>query len=226
MAGAIAAHRNMLGTAPRVGLLTVRAFSANVNSAQGTTFNILKGIDWAAGQQVHPPPDRCFASVSGWAFRLRVVPLNGNRREYPLPASRGWSASSPRPCRQAGFRCCRCKRSAAQSLSWPAQSKVVPSVSSRVVRRFSVPGFQLTRGRDGTRGCAPAARGVSHATVRRNDAAIDGAPQTDRRRRGIERASLRSGAARWSLITTGRCPPARAKLNQRLTGWIALCRSS
>jgi subtilisin family serine protease len=36
MAGAIAAHRNMLGTAPRVGLLTVRAFSANVNSAQGT----------------------------------------------------------------------------------------------------------------------------------------------------------------------------------------------
>jgi hypothetical protein len=36
MAGAIAAHRNMLGTAPQVRLLTVRAFSANVNSAQGT----------------------------------------------------------------------------------------------------------------------------------------------------------------------------------------------
>ena len=51
MAGAIAAHRNMLGTAPRVGLLTVRAFSANVNSAQGTTFNILKGIDWAADER-------------------------------------------------------------------------------------------------------------------------------------------------------------------------------
>jgi subtilisin family serine protease len=50
MAGAIAAHRNMLGTAPRVGLLTVRAFSANANSADGTTFNILKGLDWAADE--------------------------------------------------------------------------------------------------------------------------------------------------------------------------------
>jgi subtilisin family serine protease len=50
MAGAIAARRLMLGTAPRVGLLTVRAFSTKANSAEGTTFNILKGLDWAAGQ--------------------------------------------------------------------------------------------------------------------------------------------------------------------------------
>jgi hypothetical protein len=50
MAGAIAAHRTMLGTAPRVGLLTVRAFSATASSAEGTTFNILKGLDWAADQ--------------------------------------------------------------------------------------------------------------------------------------------------------------------------------
>jgi subtilisin family serine protease len=50
MAGAIAAHRTMLGTAPRVGLLTVRAFSSRANSAEGTTFNILKGLDWAAAQ--------------------------------------------------------------------------------------------------------------------------------------------------------------------------------
>jgi subtilase family protein len=47
MAGAIAAHRSMLGTAPRVGLLTVRAFSVRPNSADGTTFNIIKGLDWA-----------------------------------------------------------------------------------------------------------------------------------------------------------------------------------
>ena len=40
----------MLGTAPRVGLLTVRAFSTRANSAEGTTFNILKGLDWAATQ--------------------------------------------------------------------------------------------------------------------------------------------------------------------------------
>src|SRR5262245_31407069 len=47
MAGAIAAHRSMLGTAPRVGLLTVRAFSTRSNSADATTFNIIKGLDWA-----------------------------------------------------------------------------------------------------------------------------------------------------------------------------------
>jgi subtilisin family serine protease len=47
MAGAIAAHRSMLGTAPRVGLLTVRAFSTRSNSADGTTFNIIRGLDWA-----------------------------------------------------------------------------------------------------------------------------------------------------------------------------------
>src|SRR5262249_43275011 len=47
MAGAIAAHRSMLGTAPRVGLLTVRAFSSRPNSADRTTFNIIKGLDWA-----------------------------------------------------------------------------------------------------------------------------------------------------------------------------------
>ena len=47
MAGAIAAHRSMLGTAPRVGLLTVRAFSTRAASADGTTFNIIRGLDWA-----------------------------------------------------------------------------------------------------------------------------------------------------------------------------------
>jgi subtilisin family serine protease len=50
MAGAIAAHRTMLGTAPRVGLLTVRAFGTRANNVEGTTFNILKGLDWAAAQ--------------------------------------------------------------------------------------------------------------------------------------------------------------------------------
>jgi subtilisin family serine protease len=48
MAGAIAARRTVLSTAPRVGLLTVRAFSMKPNSAEGTTFNIIKGLDWAA----------------------------------------------------------------------------------------------------------------------------------------------------------------------------------
>ncbi len=50
MAGAIGARHNMLGTAPGVGLLTVRAFGGRADGAEGTTYNILKGLDWAAAQ--------------------------------------------------------------------------------------------------------------------------------------------------------------------------------
>jgi subtilisin family serine protease len=50
MAGAIAAHSKLVGVAPKVSLLAVRAFSGGPASAQGTTFHILKGLDWAAGQ--------------------------------------------------------------------------------------------------------------------------------------------------------------------------------
>jgi subtilisin family serine protease len=39
-----------LGAAPSVNLLAVRAFGAAAVGADGTTFNILKGLDWAAGQ--------------------------------------------------------------------------------------------------------------------------------------------------------------------------------
>jgi subtilisin family serine protease len=48
MAGAIAARRTLQGVAPRVGLLTVRAFSTKSGGHEGTTFNILRGLDWAA----------------------------------------------------------------------------------------------------------------------------------------------------------------------------------
>ena len=50
MAGAIAARRTVLGTAPQVGLLTVNAFTTSAREAEGTTFSILKGLDWAATQ--------------------------------------------------------------------------------------------------------------------------------------------------------------------------------
>jgi hypothetical protein len=50
MAGAIAAHAKLLGVAPKVKLLAARAFSDEKESAQGTTFNILKSLDWAAGK--------------------------------------------------------------------------------------------------------------------------------------------------------------------------------
>ena len=50
MAGAIAAHAKLLGVAPKVKLLAVRAFTGEKESAQSTTFNILKGLDWAASK--------------------------------------------------------------------------------------------------------------------------------------------------------------------------------
>ena len=50
MAGAIAAHSKLIGVAPKVRLLAVRAFSGTSEGAQGTTFNILKGLDWAASR--------------------------------------------------------------------------------------------------------------------------------------------------------------------------------
>jgi hypothetical protein len=52
MAGAVAAHGRLTGVAPRARLLAVRAFGSRAASADGTTFNVLKGIDWAAGEGV------------------------------------------------------------------------------------------------------------------------------------------------------------------------------
>jgi subtilisin family serine protease len=48
MAGAIAARGNLMGSAPKARLLTVRAFGPHSAGAQGTTFDIVKGLDWAA----------------------------------------------------------------------------------------------------------------------------------------------------------------------------------
>jgi subtilisin family serine protease len=48
MAGAIAARRTLVSAAPRVSLLTVHAFGVRAEGAQGTTFDIVKGLDWAA----------------------------------------------------------------------------------------------------------------------------------------------------------------------------------
>ena len=48
MAGAIAARQRLLGTAPAARLLAVHAFSTSAATAESTTFNILKGINWSA----------------------------------------------------------------------------------------------------------------------------------------------------------------------------------
>jgi filamentous hemagglutinin family protein len=52
MAGAIAAHRRLMGIAPAARIYAIHAFSSGAASADSTTFNILKGLDWAAGKGV------------------------------------------------------------------------------------------------------------------------------------------------------------------------------
>jgi subtilisin family serine protease len=48
IAGLIAAHGKLMGAAPGAPILAIRAFDGTGASAKGTTFNILKGLDWAA----------------------------------------------------------------------------------------------------------------------------------------------------------------------------------
>jgi subtilisin family serine protease len=50
MAGAIASHRRLLGVAPRAKLLAVRAFGIDEKGAQGSSLNIVKGLEWAVQQ--------------------------------------------------------------------------------------------------------------------------------------------------------------------------------
>jgi hypothetical protein len=47
IAGLIAAHGRLMGAAPRARILAIRAFDPAGVSAEGSTFNILKGLDWA-----------------------------------------------------------------------------------------------------------------------------------------------------------------------------------
>jgi filamentous hemagglutinin family protein len=52
MAGAIAAHQRLMGIAPAARLYAIHAFSSGPSSADSTTFNILKGLDWASTKGV------------------------------------------------------------------------------------------------------------------------------------------------------------------------------
>jgi hypothetical protein len=52
MAGAIGSHHRLMGIAPSARLYAIRAFSGKASSAESTTFNILKGLDWAVSHEV------------------------------------------------------------------------------------------------------------------------------------------------------------------------------
>ena len=47
IAGVIAADMRLTGVAPRARILAVRAFDPSGGTAEGTTFNILKGLEWS-----------------------------------------------------------------------------------------------------------------------------------------------------------------------------------
>ena len=53
IAGAIAAHSRLMGVAPSAKILAIRAFGESKGSAEGTTFNILKSINWAVEKNAH-----------------------------------------------------------------------------------------------------------------------------------------------------------------------------
>jgi Subtilase family len=52
MAGAIASHRKLMGVAPAARIYAIHAFSSGAASSESTTFNILKGLEWAASKGV------------------------------------------------------------------------------------------------------------------------------------------------------------------------------
>jgi subtilisin family serine protease len=95
MAGAIAAHGKLTGVAPKVRLLAVRAFAGEGASAQGTTFNVLKGLDWAAGRNARivnmsfaGPPDAMLREMLAKAYQRGMVLIaavgNAGARSPPL----------------------------------------------------------------------------------------------------------------------------------------------
>jgi subtilisin family serine protease len=48
VAGAIAAHARLMGSAPAARILAIRAFGSSPNGAESTSFIVLKGLDYAA----------------------------------------------------------------------------------------------------------------------------------------------------------------------------------
>src|SRR5207237_923530 len=95
MAGAIASHRKLMGVAPQVKILAVRAFGASSASVEATTYNILKGLEWSAVQGARvvnmsfagpsdPTLHEAFAKAHGKGIVLVAAAGNAGPKSPPL----------------------------------------------------------------------------------------------------------------------------------------------
>jgi hypothetical protein len=100
IAGAIAAHAKLVGVAPKVRLFLARVFSGNGEIAQATTFNILKGIDWAASQNVRVV-NMSFAGPSD--PMMRDMLRKAHARGMVLVAAVGNGGARARPLYPAAY---------------------------------------------------------------------------------------------------------------------------
>jgi subtilisin family serine protease len=95
MAAAIAARGHLLGTAPAVKILAVQAFTTNGATSNGTTFSLLKAIDWAGNSAARiinmsfaGPPDpqmqAMLAAARAKGIALIAAAGNAGPRSPPL----------------------------------------------------------------------------------------------------------------------------------------------
>ena len=95
MAGAIASHKKLMGTAPGARILAIRAFGTGSGGAQGTTMQIVKGLDWAIGQGAKivnmsfagpkdPTLAKAFAAASAKKVLLIAAAGNAGPKSPPL----------------------------------------------------------------------------------------------------------------------------------------------
>ncbi len=95
VAALIAGHGKLMGAAPGAEILAVRAFDPDKQGAQGSTFNILKGLDWAVQQHARivnmsfaGPPDpalsRALEAVDHRGIVLIAAAGNAGPKSPPL----------------------------------------------------------------------------------------------------------------------------------------------
>ncbi|WP_454618039.1 S8 family serine peptidase [Bradyrhizobium cenepequi] len=95
IAGAIAAHARLMGSAPEVRILAIRAFGATANGAQSSSYVILKGLDYAAlhGAQIinmsfagpkDPVIERAVAASAARGIVLVAAAGNAGAKSAPL----------------------------------------------------------------------------------------------------------------------------------------------